>query len=220
MAKRGKYDHVIDGLQRQAPQDVPYQQRVNEVKDSLRPLDAVDVAQTYIELRRGSGVSIFAIFQQLMASHKAAANGPDAFKLNLTPEQEAQLLVESLGKDGIEALEKRCNLRIEACTQLLVESQERGDAPWGAYGVKDNAMRMESGDTVRVNSEPYGQVKDKEAFRLWCIANGYENQLQLWPATMNAIAKERCAAGERNPDGVETFRKDVVKFIPAGGRDE
>ena len=61
-------------------------------------------------------------------------------------------------------------LRLEAYEQLLTESQEAGAEGWGAYGVKDNALRLASGETVRVQPEPYGKVVDKEAFRLWCVA--------------------------------------------------
>lgn len=220
MAKRGKYDGVIDGLQRQAPTDPPYQDRVNKVKEEFDKLDPVDLAKQYIELRKGSGISAFQIVQRLLESQREAEGTADAFELRWTPEREALLLVECLGEDGIAALEKLCNLRKEACVQLLVASQERGDEAWGKYGVKDNAMRLEGGETIRVQSEPYGQVKDKEAFRLWCIDNGYEKSLQLWPATMNAIAKERCVNGEPNPDGVEVFRKDIVKYVAPGGGDE
>lgn len=108
------------------------------------------------------------------------------------------------------------NLRIEAHEQLLAESQERGGAGWGEYGVKENALRLSSGDTVRIQREPYGQVRDKEAFRLWCIANGYERQLQLWPTTMNAVCKERLMVGEPEPDGCETFAKTKVVYTPRG----
>lgn len=119
-------------------------------------------------------------------------------------------------KDDLEAQMRSLNERLEAVTQLLVASQDRGDEEWGKYGVKDNALRLENGDTIRVKAEPYGQVTDKEAFRLWCIANGYEKQLQLWPSTMNTIAKERRMAGDADPDGVEIFRRETLVFVPKG----
>ena len=200
----GKYDHVIGDLQPAPPADLPFQARVDEVKLTLDPLDTVDVATEYIMLRKGSCRVVDKMFEALRKD------------LQMTPEEETKLIVDCLGKDGIERLEKACNLRLEAATQLLAKRQDEGIGPWGAYGVKDNALRLEDGSTIRVSSEPYGQVKDKEAFRLWCIANGYERQLQLWPTSMNAIVKERCANGDPYPDGTEAFRKDVVKFIKAG----
>lgn len=74
-------------------------------------------------------------------------------------------------------------------------------------------MRLESGTSISTFVEPYGQVKDKEAFRQWCIANGYESQLQLWPGTMNSVTKERLLAGEATPTGVEVFAKTVVRVL-------
>ena len=213
-SKRGKYEDCIDRLTPLAPEPT-YQAKVEEAKQKFAGLGATQLVDEYVMLRKD--------------------------------------------KEQLEAEVKAFNLRIEAVTQLLVLSQDKGEEAWGRYGVKPNALRMENGDTVRVKSEPYGQVKDKEAFRLWCIApadvcmtcggnetslghretdeqdpraqfpfvhhefkpgGGYERQLQLWPATMNALVKERAAAGEAYPDGCEAFRKDTLVFVPAGGKDD
>ena len=119
-------------------------------------------------------------------------------------------------KDKANAALSAINLRIEAYEQLLAESQESRAEGWGQFGVKDNALRLASGETVRIQKEPYGKVADKEAFRLWCIANGYERQLQLWPSTMNALVKERLLTGEEPPDGTEAFSYVKVMFVKAG----
>lgn len=116
----------------------------------------------------------------------------------------------------IKKLEYENNIRLEALTQLLAESEDRGDAGWGDYGANDNALRMLDGSQVRVQPEPYMQVKNKEDFRLWCIANGYEKQLQLWPSTANAVGKERLVAGQDIPDGCEMFRRNKIVYTPAG----
>ena len=208
-SKRGKYEDCIDRLAPLAPEPT-YQAKVDEAKQKFAGLGATQLVDEYVMLRKD--------------------------------------------KEQLEAEVKAFNLRIEAVTQLLVLSQDKGEEAWGRYGVKPNALRMENGDTVRIKSEPYGQVKDKEAFRLWCIApaeicrtcggkaldeyhsddpdgsnekvhrfnpgGGLENQLQLWPSSMNAIVKERAAAGEAYPDGCEAFRKDTLVFVPAGGKDE
>jgi hypothetical protein len=108
------------------------------------------------------------------------------------------------------------NVRVEAYEQLLEDSKETGLGGWGQYGVKDNALRLSTGDTIRVQKEPYGQVVDKEAFRQWCIANGYERQLQLWPSTMSSIVKERLISGEPEPDGCETYAKTTIVYVPKG----
>jgi hypothetical protein len=119
-------------------------------------------------------------------------------------------------KERVQADLSAINLRIAAYEQLLDESQESHADGWGKYGVKHNALRLPSGDTIRVQPEPYGQVKDKEAFRRWCIENGYEGQLQLWPTTMNAVVRERLVAGEPLPDGTEVFRDVTVFYVPKG----
>jgi ABC-type transporter Mla MlaB component len=107
------------------------------------------------------------------------------------------------------------NVKIAALEQLLMESQDQGADGWGKYGVADNALRMEDGTTIRVQAEPYGKVVDKEAYRLWCIANGYETQLQLWPSRTNAIIKERLLHGEAEPDGTEAYSYKKIVFTSA-----
>lgn len=115
----------------------------------------------------------------------------------------------------IKKMEYENNIRLEALTQLLAESENRGDAGWGDYGAQDNALRTLNGDQIRVQPEPYMQVKNKEDFRLWCIANGYEKQLQLWPSTANAVGKELLVAGMEPPDGCEMFKRNKIVFTPA-----
>lgn len=108
----------------------------------------------------------------------------------------------------------QANLQIEALTQLLIEGQEAGAEGWGQYGGSDTTLRLPNGDKIETRSEPYGVVTDKEAFRLWCLANGYERQLMLWPTTTNKIVKERTMVGDPLPDGTDVFRKDSIRFTP------
>lgn len=119
-------------------------------------------------------------------------------------------------KDQLKAQLSTVELQIEAYEQLLAESQEEGGSGWGQFGVKPNALRLQNGDTIRIQPEPYGKVTDKEAFRQWCIANGYERQLQLWPSTMNAIVKERLLAGDPEPDGTEAYSYTKVVLTRKG----
>lgn len=41
---------------------------------------------------------------------------------------------------------------------------------------------------------------------------GLANQLQLWPSSMNTLAKERCLQGDEPPDGVETYAWTKILF--------
>jgi hypothetical protein len=142
----------------------------------------------------------------------------DKFKtrvVNLTPNSLAQTYI-SLRREQETLQEKlsNTNVAVEALAQLLIASQEAGQAGWGDYGVSDYMMRLQSGDTLNVQRIPYGTVTDREAFRLWCIANGYERQLQLQWKVRNELVKERLLAGESEPDGIEIWSKATIKFTP------
>lgn len=79
---------------------------------------------------------------------------------------------------------------------------------------KDEMSRvvLDSGEAVSVGYEPRAKVINAEEFRLWCVANGYENKLQLMWATTNSIVKERLLAGEDDPDGVVAEGVLKVRF--------
>lgn len=117
-------------------------------------------------------------------------------------------------QERLETEQYDVGLRIEALTQMLIETHEADDSEWGQYGAADNALQLVTGGSIRVQKEPIGQVTDKEAFRKWCIKNGYETQLQLWPSTMNAIVKERLLTGDPGPDGTDIFLKTGVVYVP------
>jgi aconitase B len=96
------------------------------------------------------------------------------------------------------------NLQIEAVSQLLIDQYE-------AEGF--TKLTLADGSSVRVQIEPYAQVKDKEAFRLWCIANGYERSMALpWQST-NSIVKEALLAGNPEPTGVEAVAHTKVMMM-------
>ncbi len=108
--------------------------------------------------------------------------------------------------DAINEWKSSAQLLVDAYEGLMIDQMEE-------EGV--TSLRLESGAGVSMYSEPYGQVVDKEKFRLWCVANGYEGSLQLWPSTMNAITKERTLAGDAPPDGVEVTAKMMVRLNKA-----
>lgn len=116
-------------------------------------------------------------------------------------------------RDALKTEEAELQLKLDALIQLLVASEEAGmDAAWGAYGANDNSVRLLNGDAIRVNKEPASKVVDAEAFRLWCIANGYERKLQLHAGTRESIVAERLLAGVAEPDGVEVGSWSKVTF--------
>lgn len=105
---------------------------------------------------------------------------------------------------------------LDAYEQMLEESKDAHAEGWGQYGVKENTLRLASGATIRVHSEPYGLVKDRDAFRRWCIANDYERQLTLHASRVNSIVKEHLVAGKPEPDGCTTFAKTTIYYSPRG----
>ena len=107
-------------------------------------------------------------------------------------------------KDRVQAQLSETELRLKAVEQLLVDKFEADSI---------TSLRTLEGFAISTHLEPRAQVVDKEAFRLWCIANGLERSLQLWPSTMNSLAKERLLAGEPEPDGVQLSSYTVVKLM-------
>ena len=61
------------------------------------------------------------------------------------------------------------NVEIEACTQMLVESQENGEPGWGEYGASDNTLRLVSNDSIRLQPEPYTTIEDANKLRQWFL---------------------------------------------------
>lgn len=197
----GKYDAVIRQLSELPPEDTASQQKINEIKAEIRAAEThtpESLAKTYLGIRAEK----------------------DTLKDELSEVQQ----------------------RLTAVEQLLAESHDTAESGWGTHGAKDNAVRLASGVTIAVQREPAAKVEDKEAFRRWCVAppdvcmicggdderhhegdgldhpfkpgGGLEKALQLWPATMNALTKERLLAGEPEPDGVRAFF--ITKIIRRG----
>lgn len=123
-----------------------------------------------------------------------------------TPESLAkEYRVLRTAKDELKLQQSIIQERLTAIEQLMTESLDRDEPGWGMYGAGPTTVKLPDGDSVSIQFEPTGKVEDKEAFRLWCIENGLENSLQLWPTTMNSIVKERLLNGEKLPAGVKAF---------------
>lgn len=90
---------------------------------------------------------------------------------------------------------------LEAHAQLMMDQFEN-------EGI--TSQKLDDGQSVSVRYEPNAQVVDKEAFRLWCIKEGLEKQLQLHHSTTVSLVKERLLSGDPEPDGIRaTARKKV-----------
>lgn len=122
----------------------------------------------------------------------------DALKASLVVERSPASLAQAYAslrreKDELSEQLSELQVRVDAVAQLLAEAYEN-------EGVA--SLKLGDGSSVSVQLEPSAKVEDKEAFRLWCIANGLERSLQLWPSTTNALVKERLLEGAPEPDGV------------------
>ncbi len=110
-------------------------------------------------------------------------------------------------KKDLESYLSDVDAKIEAVTQLLADAYETAGL---------TSVKLDSGESVSTQHEPYAQVADREVFRLWCLANGFETQMCLPWQTAYALAKEALLAGRPEPDGLTTFVK--TKIILRGAK--
>jgi len=159
-----------------------------------------------------------------MGKYSKVLEGRERLKPELSPYQEAvekvkgELLAsptQDLVHGYVEARRKKeaeeqkvseINLVIEALSQLLEARFEAEDL---------TTVKTAAGDSVTVQLEPYAAVEDKEAYRVWCLEQGYEREMHLWPSTTSAIVKERLLSGEPEPPGVKAMVKAKVVFRKA-----
>lgn len=189
-----KYADVIGGLDPLPPEEPEYQAKIQTVKDQIGILPAETLGEMYEIARRG----------------ELDEPTRDTFIDGLAD------TIQLLGKEGVEEILSRINLRIAAMEQLLSESYDREEDGWGLYGGSPTTVRLPNGTSISVQPEPSAKVLDKEVFRLWCIRNGLEGSLQLHPSTAIALAKERLLAGEPDPDGMKTYSR--VKVVMRKGK--
>jgi hypothetical protein len=106
-------------------------------------------------------------------------------------------------KDQMDVWWKEVNLLLEAYQWLMVDQME-------VEGV--TSMRLATGQPVSTYLEPYATVTDKEAFRLWCLAQGLETRMHLHPGATNSLVKDMLLAGDPNPPGVSVWAKTKVRL--------
>lgn len=153
------------------------------------------------------------------AKHQEKINAVKAAMLKEIPRQASVFVAYYAAikaeKEAAEVVTKEINLRLEAISQLMSEQYE-------VEGT--TSMRLAEVGLASIYYEPSHQfigdtaeqkAYSKNVFRLWCIANGYESQLQLWPSTVDTILKERLEAGEPDPDGLIVGGRRVIRFTKA-----
>ena len=102
------------------------------------------------------------------------------------------------------------NIDLEAVTQMMSDRFE-------TEGL--TKLTLANGRTISIGLEPYAQVTDKEAVRLWCISEGLEQKMSVPWQTLNELTKKRLLAGEELPPGVTLFSKIKVRQLGGGAED-
>lgn len=110
-----------------------------------------------------------------------------------------------------------CNLHIEAVEQLLIESQDRRDAEWGAYGAGENMLRLMNGDKIEARPEIYCSVSDRDALRAWIVSEGLERHLMVNTQTLNGIVRPMLKDGLSEPPGVSPVVRTNIFFTAKKG---
>lgn len=105
-------------------------------------------------------------------------------------------------KEEIERVVSDVTLEMEAYSQLMVEQFEVE----GVFTVKLST----DGSSISVQYEPHAVIEDKEAFRVWCLANGFEKEMVLPWMSANSFVKELLLAGETDPPGVTTHSRPKI----------
>lgn len=189
MASRpSKYAHVVDGLKKLDAIEPERKAIVTAVMDEITTqaepvltggeiLDALSVANHNVKL---------------LIRHLKLATGGSRYAAKLGDAYaDARVFM-----DDVQGWKSSLQVVIDAYELLMLEQME-------VEGVA--SMRLESGASVSTTIEPYGQVKDKEAFRLWCAA----------PADKCMDCGEREDAPWHSEEASEDLQ--VHRYHPGGG---
>ena len=193
--KRGKYASVVDHLPRLPGVEPERRDVVQAVKDQiLLPPQPDDPDGSLAACLGDADVAVEEALHLLKRTTAGTVRAAEFAR--------AYAEVRAV-KAQVDEWAKSVNLLLEAYQWLMVEQME-------AEGV--SSMRLTNGQPVSTYLEPYATVVDKEVFREWCIKQGLERKMHLWPSVTNQLVKEMLLAGEKEPPGVTTFAKTKVRL--------
>lgn len=104
-------------------------------------------------------------------------------------------------KNALEDQVSELNLQLTAVEQLMVDQYE-------VEGT--TSLKLDTGESVAVQIEPYASVQDKDKFRQWCIAEGLENLMSIPWSTTNSLVKQRLLDGQPEPPGVTAYARSKI----------
>jgi hypothetical protein len=190
MVEMGKYDHVLKNLPKLEREDSPERAQAKaELKRTGHPFH-----DDLVDTREGDAIPMHVVLRL------------EALEPLATPAKAADLALRyrtlRAYKELTEELLSRLDLAIEAV-------EDEGVTVYEGDGTA--SLKLDTGDTVRVQPEVYSSVEDKAAFQTWCKENGFEPQLQLLWQTMNSVTKQRLLEGLEPPAGVKASVKS--KFV-------
>lgn len=141
-------------------------------------------------------------------------------KVDAAKEQYAALELAELGREfklqtakkkEHEAAVRVQNVELEAISLLLLERMEGSGA---------ELVQLASGGTVYINDEPCATVEDRKKVMAWIKANKAAYLLAIQYQTLNALSKERIAAGKPPLPGVKLFIKTTARLRGLKDTDE
>lgn len=106
-----------------------------------------------------------------------------------------------LKKDSLKEVISQVQLDLDAATQLMIAKFEEDDIA---------SIRLNTGRSISVEYELTAKVEDREVFRLWCIENGLERELRLWPSTTDSMVKTMIMEGKKEPPGTKVFSRTTT----------
>jgi len=177
----GKYEEVLKDLLRLPTEDKNRQYQLDQIK-KLLARQAEEEAEGEVDNKT--------IDLQETPGFEIRLNGKE-------PQDLARLYRDLRAyKTAFEERESKLNLVIEAVAQMI-------EMVYESQGI--SSLKLTDGGSVSSQPEPCGVVKDKEAFRKWCLENGYEHSMTLPYQTMNSLVKEMLLEGQELPAGIEAF---------------
>jgi hypothetical protein len=201
MAKKpGKYSHVIGKLAVLPPEAGEYQDKVEAAKEAILAEHTIEDEVLPIG-REGVEHYLKTIDEKFERLHDALARATATRCRERAPaaaDFAASYVLLRQVKDRLEAIESNTNLLLEAYTQLMAKAMDDEGA---------SSIRLTTGENISTYLEPYARVSDQEAFRQWCVKQGFERKMLLHPSTTASLAKDMLAKGDDLPPGIEVWAK-------------
>lgn len=197
----GKYAHVVQGLPKYLGEDPERTTLLNKLRDEIEATPIDDEADYNLSAQLTAALRpINAMVGEVLSLAKKCPGAQTASGAARSYADARFVL------DAITEWKASAQLLVDVYERMMTDRME-------AEGIA--SLKLSTGASISTYAEPYGKVVDREAFRLWCIANGYETELRLWPSSTASIVRERALAGTRQPNGVEVTAKTQVRMSKA-----